>query len=208
MIHEHTRAVRCKLYLSTNPEFPGTKSELKTGWTPFPFNFLFLMYFLILSVTNFVYVEFSINTNTNTNMPLNNNNLIHSAVGIAVRTAETGIEGSNPTQGALSFFFFHFFQHFSKKCFLAYEFTFFSKVIYMFFSPHDVLFHIPKAENNFFESDDPISDSGYLQCKIIWKNLKEFSRGKNASPKVSEATLQVTIKVRIFYGFINTVLLP
>ena len=28
------------------------------------------------------------------------------------------------------------------------------------------------------------SDSGYLQCKMTWKNLKKFSRDKNESPKV------------------------
>ena len=46
-----------------------------------------------------------------------------------------------------------------------------------------------------------LSVSGYLQCKIIWNNLKEFSRGKNELPKVSKVTLFIPIKVRIFRDF-------
>ena len=65
------------------------------------------------------------------NKPLCTNNLLDSSVGIADRTADTGIAGSNPTQGAPSFFFIDFFQknvsfptnlHFfqkSFKCFLV-----------------------------------------------------------------------------------------
>ena len=60
----------------------------------------------------------------NINRLLQNNNLLDSSVGIAVRTADIGIEGSNPTQGALSFFFFGIFQ---KNVSLALILHFFQK---------------------------------------------------------------------------------
>ena len=85
------------------------------------------------------------------NRPLCNKNLLDSSVGIVVRTADTGIESSNPTQGAP--FFFH--RLFSKKRFLPFKFAFFSKVIEMFFGLHNTLYHIPKGESNFFEGDYP-----------------------------------------------------
>ena len=48
-------------------------------------------------------------------MKMKMNTLVDSSVGIPVRTADTGIEGSNPIQGTLSFFFLSLFSHIFRK---------------------------------------------------------------------------------------------
>ena len=80
--------------------------------------------------------------------------------------------------------------------------NFASEASYIYFQKN--LWWIAFAPCNFFQI---LSDSGYLQCEMTWKNLKKFSRGKNESPKVSKLTSAHNDKNENFLGIFQRNLL-